>query len=504
MGFPILGTKISFLTAPIFAFSIYFYFLNESKTQIYRFIYTLLFSLGFYLMGFYWIPGTLTEFGQIGAPLNHILGSLSVFVICPHLFLFSIIDKHLNLLKKAPSLDNILRSLFIATQYITPQLFSAYPGHAWLKLAPHLFPAKYFGEYIFSFISILMALEIKHLYINKKFNRFNWGFISLFSLSCFIPNQKINKAELFPINVRISQANIGNNAKLSAERGLPNSVNKVLTTYKDLSTDLPYQHIDLILWPETAFPYSLHPNILKGSLDKMPPVIQEIVNRTKADIFFGSYLRDLKNNYSKTFNSAFFARKQGINTVYNKNRLIPFGESLPFTKSINSAIYQMVPGISLFSRSNKTQMFESKTKKGNNYHFIGLICYEALAPELLRSHINTLNLMPNFMTNLTNDSWFRKTSEPEQHLFLSKWRTVEFGIPMVRVANTGISSIIDRDGVELIRGKTHSVDKIDGTIFAEENPKKTVFLKFGILPFLVLWLLFVAISFLLSRKSLSQ
>ena len=120
----------------------------------------------------------------------------------------------------------------------------------------------------------------------------------------------------------------------------------------------------------------------------MPKVIREIVQQTKADLFFGSYLKDIGNSYSQNFNSAFFAKRM-VSPVYNKNRLIPFGESLPFTKSINRAIYQVIPGISFFLNQTKHKCLVPRQRKEMNTTLL-TICYEALAPELLRSHINSL------------------------------------------------------------------------------------------------------------------
>lgn len=496
MGFPIAGTKFSFLISPIISFSIFFHFSETQMTKKEAFLQTIAFSLGFYFLGFYWIPGTITEFGQIQAPLNHLLGTLSIFVICPHLFAYSFLNKYFKNKTKHKSLNNIIKTtLFLFLQYTIPQLFSAYPGHAWIKLAPYLYPASIFGEPLFSFISILAAFEIATIYKSKLINRLNWYFIALTFLLCFIPSSPSNHGPNFDLNVRITQANIGNNAKLSAEKGVPNSVDKVLSTYKRLSTKEPYSKLDLIIWPETAYPYSIDPYVLKGQIHLMPEVFREINSLTGADIFFGSYLRDIKSVRRQSFNSAFFVGNNKDNNVYNKNRLIPFGESLPFNEYLNTIIIHYVPGISLFSKSDKTNLFESITKNGQTYQFIGLICYEALAPELLRKHINSLTKVPQFMANLTNDSWFGMTSEPEQHLFLARWRSAEFKIPMIRSANTGISTFIDKNGVEFRRGGKNTAEYIDAVVNVDKSPQKSIYLRLGFLPLIILVFVFFVLQF---------
>ena len=76
---------------------------------------------------------------------------------------------------------------------------------------------------------------------------------------------------------------------------------------------------------------------------------------------------------------------------------------------------------------------------------LGLICYEVLFSEEVR---NRLSNNTKLIINITNDAWFGDTSGPHQHLALAKIRAVEFGIPLVRVANTGISAFISPYGKE--------------------------------------------------------
>lgn len=109
--------------------------------------------------------------------------------------------------------------------------------------------------------------------------------------------------------------------------------------------------------------------------------------------------------------------------------------------------------------------------------------------------MNKLKEEPMFMINLTNDSWYGKTSEPEQHLFLAKWRAVEFNIPILRSTNTGITLVVFPDGSESQRTKIFEEDilKIDLSLNKRE---KTFYQKWGVgVSFLVMFLITLGIIF---------
>ncbi|MFT9435675.1 apolipoprotein N-acyltransferase [Acetobacter syzygii] len=190
------------------------------------------------------------------------------------------------------------------------------------------------------------------------------------------------------------------------------------------SLNKPGEHFRPIvfLWPETAFPgYDL--------LQDSPHARQIIMQwATGADAgIIGALRMDDSGHYR---NSVIALAPDGaMEAVYDKARLVPFGEYQPPFIPL-----QIVPqGGMAAGPGPQTWHLADIPAVGP------LICYEVIfSGDVVNSHDR-----PRWLANVTNDAWFGNSAGPRQHLSSVRLRAVEEGLPVARAANTGISVAYD-------------------------------------------------------------
>ena len=179
--------------------------------------------------------------------------------------------------------------------------------------------------------------------------------------------------------------------------------------------------------------------------------------------------------------------------VYDKIKLVPFGEYIPFGNFFAQlgvfglATDQLIG----FSSGEIDGVFETD-KFGL---FKVLICYESIFSESAA----TQNKRPSWIVHITNDAWFGAFSGPQQHLTLARMRAIEQGVPLVRSANTGISAIIDPFGrihSKLNLGTSAYIDGVlpsalKPTLYSQVGERRLSFLLFIWLLLTIMTLIFI-------------
>ncbi len=497
LGFPAKWHDGIFL-APTIAITIFISALDTTKILKKQLLLVVLFNLGYYLIGYYWIPFTISEFGGIKFPLNTIIGlGISPFFM-PQLWvliiLLAILKKYFFHSHKISAIFFIL--LYVILEKLTPQMFPAHLGSNWLIIAPYLSMAPYLGVGFYSLLSLCISMNIIGFFQHKvNFLKKDPALIlstTILFLMAFLfpPLSTTHLRGDNPINIRVVQANIGSMMKVSSEMGDTDAVSYIHKSYKEESVLSNSFNPDLIIWPETALPGLLSSqNIITGK-ESFPSVLNEITTSMNSEMMFGGYDMAASPNefyFEDQYNSAYHVSKKAkINNLYHKRILFPFGETLPLGP-LNKYIARVAPNISFFAKGTQFKNFITET----GHSFMPIICYEVLLDYYINDYLNSLNKRPDFILNFTNDSWYGDTSEPHQHLFLSHWRALETGIPIIRSTNTGITSVLYSDGSESKRLIVGDKGQLDLSL----NPlktKSTLYQKWGykiLALFLIIFLL---------------
>jgi len=475
---------LTFIALPLFLWKL------EEATFKTSLLFILGFNLGLDIAGYNWIPHTLREFGQLPYIVSIILGSAFCIILQPHWWVYAV-WKNFRPQGFWESEKRVILTALIMTllERFVNQQFPSYVGSPWLHLAPYLGLAPYFGVALFSFMTYWVSLEVVVQLKSRHFRPQVWMGLAIFIiLNAAFPLS--NPKEKVTLPVRIVQANIGNFLKVSSEHGNLNSYQSISDTYERLSSEDNGFRPELIIWPETAYPDTFY-----GTQTQINEVFKNISRNTGSEILIGGYDQDMSKStmdfYETIFNSSLLISDEKVKSVYHKNILIPFGETLPFGP-LNRTIVSYIPAISLFARGEGTELME--TKKG--YRFVTPICYEILESNYMRGLLNQWG-GNHFIINHTNDSWYGDTAEPYQHLFLSKWRALEFQLPIIRSTNTGISSVIFPDGSESKRLGINEVGNLD-VMISVSKPSHSVYQQYGVFPlfllvgliYLVTWLRF--------------
>ena len=280
------------------------------------------------------------------------------------------------------------------------------------------------------------------------------------------------------IKISLIQPNIDQDRKWS--RSFRDSTFMIL---EELSGEALMSEPDLIVWPETAVPaYIRHNAIYRGRVSRL-------VKSSGIPYLVGSqdYERAGENEYL-VYNSAFLFRPNGRmdDRHYNKIRLVPFGEKLPY-ESWFPGLRGIEYGGGHFSPGEEFTLFDV-----DGGYFGVLICFESIFPELSRQFCME---GANFLLNITNDAWFLKTSAPYQHASALPLRAIENRIYIGRSANTGISLIVDPLGRITESTPIFTKRVISGEIRA--RTADTFYLRHGDLIVYVSWVvLIVAVAFL--------
>ena len=262
-----------------------------------------------------------------------------------------------------------------------------------------------------------------------------------------------------PITVALIQGNIPQNMKWN-----PAFREETVSIYEGMTIAFLEYDPDIVVWPETAMPFFFRESELYA------PRIANLAAENDVYLFFGSPEYEIRDDDSIAyFNRAYLLSPEGdLVGYYDKRHLVPFGEYVPlkkllfFVDKLTESVGETEPG-------SITDPMETE------FGAVGsLICYEAIFPEISRMFARKDAAL---LINITNDAWYGTTSAPYQHFALAQMRAIETRLPLVRVANTGITAVVHPTGDAEMT--TPLFRRTVAIAYIRPGPRMTFYTRFG-------------------------
>lgn len=455
---------IPFLSLPIVFFvAIKFPDLNGFKLGF-------AFGAGWFGAGVSWIHVSIANFG--GLPL---IGSLALMaLLVGYLALFPATAFWLNKkLISAKYLDTKLHTkklqplsfaiIWFLLEWLRSWLLTGFP---WLSIGysqidgplASLYPV--IGETGVTFLMILSCFLIALLFTQRKFipctliqntiihdifirgleTPFRYLTIASIPLTLLIISNIAGHMNFTPengkqVNVAMVQGNIKQELRWVPEQDVP-----TMEKYLALSEGL--WENDIILWPEAAIP-------------KLEPLSQEYIDYVdqlafESDTGLITGIVNYNFETSQAYNNLIVLGKtQNTQTApeyeyfhanrYSKHHLLPFGEFIPLENWIRGLAPIFDLPMSSFTRGD----YEQENLTVNDYRLLPAICFEIAFPRQISANLREHTQL---LLTVSNDAWFGESHGPAQHLEIAQVRAAEFGLPLLRATNNGITAFVDHKG----------------------------------------------------------
>jgi apolipoprotein N-acyltransferase len=485
----ILGALSAFSFAPLYFLPALFvsiwgllHLLDDAQSarQLTKRLYA--FGFGFFTANLYWIGLSFRtiDMGWVGVPAILILSAfLALFFVVNGLFIIPFAARSIE--------RRIAFAIgFAICEWLRGHILTGLPwnlvGSIWGAYTwPYLNDlglsilqiTAWIGIYGLSFLTILAVVLITST--NRLYRVA--ALLGVISLTLFGGIRLMRTpTELLPVNLRLIQPSLDQRFKW-----LPSSFERNIELQLGLSSLEAERPLAAIIWPEAAVT-----KILNQELE-LREVISSFAPKNGYIITGAPY-----SEGSKVFTTLSVLNEKGeITEHYKKSHLVPFGEYVPFKQFL--PMDKVTPGAIDFSEGNGIKTLDVPGIPS----FSPLICFEALFPGNVVSSESGAK-RPEWLLNITNDAWYGLSAGPYQHLALVRIRAIEEGLPLVRVANNGVTAVVDPCGRILHKLGLNDIGFIDF-----ELPKAlpaTIYSRFKENAFLALLLIASLITIFMRRR----
>jgi len=431
------GALMTLTLAPIFVFPLIitsftglYWLVDSASTRRRHFLDGWWWGWGFYMTGLYWFcVALLTDADAFGWLIPFALFGLTGVIA-----IYSGVACWLVSWFRVSGLTKLFFFSVIWTfvEYARGHLFTGFPwnlpGYSFGFSDASLQMASLVGIYGLTWFAVLLGSSFAALNW-KNGTRYMMALWGLFALGMMWGQWRLSHhvtEYVDGITLRLVQANIAQPHKWDPKLQMQGMLENV-----HLTQSPGIQHITHVIWPETAVPYAVKPD------NALVHILGNAI-APGAFLISGSLRTEGDESNWQIWNSMVVVDHQGgIVGSYDKSRLVPFGEFQPLRDFVPKSWMTPV-GDKDFSRGTSARTLDWPRLPP----VIPLICYEAIFPEMSFAPLER----PGLLLNITNDAWFGMSLGPYQHFNMARMRAVEEGAPLARVANTGITAMIDPYG----------------------------------------------------------
>lgn len=417
---------------------------------------TLLFAFGQFGVGFHWVAFAFL----VDAKAHAALVWMSMLLPLGLALIWAIIVRlAVNFWSPGPARVMLFALTIFIAEWIRGHLFGGFPWNipamVWQPGGAVSQTASIFGVWGLSILTLLFfsapaALCDGRSQVGAKMGTVGRSMPIIFAAVIFgiawgWGSHRLSDAETEAVGPRVRLVDVG---VPQGEKFKPEVRPLVLRRYLQLTEPDDGQSPRIVIWPEGAVPYALlqYP-------DALDPVFENLGARK---LIVGTSFVNRQQHPPKWYNSMAVLSSDSpvAEAIYKKHRLVPFGEMVPFKKLAS------VIGIKALQQIAEAGFEAGPVPAPLSVEgipdFQPLICYEALFPGLLPKRDEETDVdyvasdagyeRAEWIVNISIDAWFGPLWAPYQHFEHAKYRSIEEGLPMARVASRGVSGLVDAYG----------------------------------------------------------
>lgn len=452
-------------------------------------------SFGFSLFGINWLYHDIKTFSNVDPFFGNVIAYFFIMLFVTQFFATGIglklFDRFLPRSKSSTILVPVLLTFF---EYL-PKLFPYQLGTNFIYFKPYVFFGSVFGVEFYSFILYLLASLVSGT-IQRQFRvKAFFTFLVLMVLNFSFPVQWDSGTNLSKKFGLIQRDNFTAQGK-KLEEFDDQTRNSYLEEYLKMSKDLLSKtDFDVLVWPEGSVQGRIYMNDLEPFLFKKLEELKLHGNGKLQAVVFQMPLSKKSVDFQYNSVSILYDLKNKNYDIHYKTSLIPFAEDTNFLTFIPGEFVKNSHNL-LVSKKGGVHRLDS------NFIIQPLICYEAVFSTTTKFVVDLENY-PNVFVNHASDSLFTG-NEPYQHFYMTAWRAIEYGIPLLRSNESGISGAVFPNGElsNLTQFKKPGLVKVEVPVIKTEP---TIFARYGRIPLiLVLALLAILDLFVGTNKKLAD